>query len=98
MIRGGPKVIPPDLSRKTPTHHFLACLAAGDLELLHPAIPELLHPTTQTGSCWWRLVVSLLRDLGKSSVDGSADGSLMSQQNATQRLLCSFFLFSALYY
>jgi hypothetical protein len=46
---------------------------------------------TLAGSCWWRLVVSLLRDLGKSSVDGSADGSLMSQQNATQRLLCSFF-------
>jgi hypothetical protein len=79
MIRGGPKVILPDLSRKTPARHFLACPAAGDLELLHPAIPKLLHPMTLAGSCWWRLVVSLLRDLGKSSVDGSADGSLMGQ-------------------
>jgi hypothetical protein len=77
MIRGGPKVMPPDLSRKTHARRFLACPDAGDLELLYLAIPELLHVTTQAGSCWWLQVVSLLRDLGKSSVDGPADGSLM---------------------
>jgi hypothetical protein len=66
--------MPPDLRKKTP-RHCLACPTADELKLLHPAIPELLHLMTQAGSCWWRLVMSLLRDWGKSRLDGPADGS-----------------------
>jgi hypothetical protein len=48
-----------------PALRLLAWPATGDLELLHPAIPKLLHPTTQASRCWWllvHLVMSLLGD------------------------------------
>jgi hypothetical protein len=44
----GPKVMPPDLSRKLLLLVVLACPAASDLELLHPTIPTFLQAG---GSC-----------------------------------------------